>query len=143
MQGICYLHSHSIAHRVRRAAGCLGVVLTAPQDLSYRNILVNYFGDSTWPSQDDHLRDVFIAQRPSSLRDLRLQSVCHISRRYPFSCSTSALREVVLRIGDASSVRHRAGRVRLRSIRMGCRLPGHHATQSIPGLPWVLMHEGD
>jgi hypothetical protein len=39
----------------------LRVALTALQDLSSRNILVNYFGDSTWPSQDDYLRDEFLS----------------------------------------------------------------------------------
>jgi hypothetical protein len=39
----------------------LRVVLTVFQDLSESNILVNYFGDSTWSSQDDYLRDVFLS----------------------------------------------------------------------------------
>jgi hypothetical protein len=98
MQGICYLHSHSIAHRVRCAAGCLGVVLTAPQDLSYRNILVNYFGDSTWPSQDDHLRDVFIAsdQALYAIFDYNLSVIFpggtpSAARRLPFEKSYCGL----------------------------------------------------
>jgi hypothetical protein len=42
------------------SSDALRVALTVLQDLSENNILVNYFGDSTWPSQDDHLRNVFL-----------------------------------------------------------------------------------
>jgi hypothetical protein len=39
----------------------LRVILTALQDLSSGNVLVNFFGDSTWPSQDNYLRDEFLS----------------------------------------------------------------------------------
>jgi hypothetical protein len=64
------------------------------QDLSESNILVNYFGDSTWPSQDDYLRDVFLSNDKTlyAIFDYNLSVVFPPStspreRRLPFEMS--------------------------------------------------------
>jgi hypothetical protein len=70
------------------------VALTVFQDLSERNILVNYFGDSTWPSQDDDLRDVFLSNDKAlyAIFDYNLSSIfppgtSPRERRLPFEMS--------------------------------------------------------
>jgi hypothetical protein len=86
---------------VRRIVGGLarGIdSLTVFQDLSERNILVNYFGDSVWASRDDHSRDAFLSKDRAlyAIFDYNLSVVfppgtSSRERRLPFEMSFNGL----------------------------------------------------
>jgi hypothetical protein len=74
------------------------VELNLFQDLSERNILVNYFGDSVRASQDDRLRDVFLLNDKAlyAIFDYNLSVVfppgtSPRERRLPFELSFNGL----------------------------------------------------
>jgi hypothetical protein len=66
------------------SSDALRVALNLFQDLSERNILVNYFGDSIRPSRDDRLRDVFL------LNDKALYAIFDYNLSVVFSPGTSS-----------------------------------------------------